>query len=277
MGVGDLRRAYEAAMSGLASAPGDVALLRIAAEASLELGGDDAVERYRAYAAAAPRSADAHRGLGLALLAEGDSAAGADAFRAAIAIDPDDRVALISLGHVVHRGTGADSAAEMLEQVAEREPDNRSVIANLVEMHRMGGRLRRAVVWAERLVEADPDDPLALLTLAELHLDLGEHDDARAAFERLRVADAEPGRAVYAVHGMIEAEVRRGRLRTALDLAVTATAVDRNHITTDLLAYVVAQVLGPGERPAPSWEAVSAALQVERQEYRTALAEAAMA
>ena len=145
---------------------------------------------------------------------------------------------------------------------------------NLVDMHRLAGRTRKAVAWAERLVAALPDDVHALLDLGELYLGVNELDDARETFERLRAADDEPGRAIYALHGMIEAEIRAGRLRKALDLAVSATAVDRNALTTDVLAFVVAEVFGSSERPAPSEDELFAALQAERATYRRALEEA---
>ena len=45
--------------------------------------------------------------------------------------------------------------------------------------------------------------------------------------------------------------MRRERWRRALDLAVDATRVDRLGRTTDVLAFVVAQVFGAADRPAP--------------------------
>ena len=73
---------------------------------------------------------------------------------------------------------------------------------------------------------------------------------------------------VYAVHGMIEVEMRRERWRPALDLAVEATRVDRYGRTTDILAYVVTQVFGAGDRPAPSRRDVDDGLAASRNEHR---------
>ena len=53
---------------------------------------------------------------------------------------------------------------------------------------------------------------------------------------------------MYAFHGLIEVELRREDWRRALDLAVDATRVDRAGRTTDILAYVVAQVFGQADR-----------------------------
>ena len=54
--------------------------------------------------------------------------------------------------------------------------------------------------------------------------------------------------------------MRRERWRRALDLAVEATRVDRLGRTTDVLAFVVAQVFGEPDRPAPPREEVERAL-----------------
>ena len=184
---------------------------------------------------------------------------------------------MIALGHLVRRhGRDAD-AAEMLEQAAKADPGDVDVVRNLVDLHRMAGRMRKALQWAEHLAEQAPDDELALLDLAELYLEANEHDAARGTFDRLRHADVEPGRQIVAYHGMIEAEIRAGRLRAALDLAVAATAVDRNHVTTDVLAYVVTQVFGRGDRPAPTSEQLQQALAAERKELRTMLEQSVVA
>lgn len=269
---GDAARALDAARAGLADHD-DPELLAVATEAAVHLGEDDATALARRLAAARPDDGPAQRWLGLALLADGESDAAEHALRAAVRLDPQDSAAVIALGHLVRRhGRDAD-AAEMLEQAAAADPEDTDLLRNLVDLHRMAGRSRKAVLWAERLVAALPDDEAALLDLAELQLALNEHDEARATFDRLRRADTEPGRAIYAWHGMIESDIRAGRLRAALDLAVSATAVDRNHVTTDVLAFVVAQVFGRGDRPAPTQEQLYAALAAERREYARLLAQ----
>jgi hypothetical protein len=68
---------------------------------------------------------------------------------------------------------------------------------------------------------------------------------------------------------MIEAELRRERWRSALDLAVDATRVDRLGRTTDVLAFVVAEVFGASDdRPAPGRAEVEQALASSRAEHR---------
>jgi hypothetical protein len=60
----------------------------------------------------------------------------------------------------------------------------------------------------------------------------------------------------------------RNRWRRALDLAIEATRVDRYGRTTDLLAYVVAEVFGSTDRPAPTRAEIDAALAASQAEHR---------
>ena len=67
---------------------------------------------------------------------------------------------------------------------------------------------------------------------------------------------------------MIEAELAREGWRRALDFAIEATRVDRLGRTTDILAYIVAQVFGAGERSAPSRTEVDSALAASHAQHR---------
>ena len=87
----------------------------------------------------------------------------------------------------------------------------------------------------------------------------------RPACRRARGADDDPEHEVYLLHALIEIETRRERWRRALDLAVEATRVDRLGRTTDVLAFVVAQVFGEPDRPAPPAEEVERALAASRR------------
>jgi hypothetical protein len=113
-----------------------------------------------------------------------------------------------------------------------------------------------------------PNDIATAIDVAEIALELDRLEDASEAFRWLRDVDDEPDHEVYAVHGMIEAEMRRERWRRALDLAIDATRVDRFGLTTDILAYIVSQVFGAGDRPAPDRRDVDDALAASRNEHR---------
>ena len=103
---------------------------------------------------------------------------------------------------------------------------------------------------------------------AELNLALGRAENAALEYSRLTAIDDEPEHEVYAYHGMIQAELQRKQWRRALDLAIEATRIDRYGRTTDLLAYVVTEVFGKADRPAPTREEIDAALTASQAEHR---------
>jgi tetratricopeptide (TPR) repeat protein len=272
--AGDPGRCLEVAVAALADRPDDVALLRLAGQAATDLGLDDGVAYLSKAAELAPSDADVWRDLGDALMFDGRLNEAGDAFRRALALRPDDTAALVDLGHTDYQSGRLEEAVEHLSQAAELDPGNAAALRGLVEAHRRGGNTELALASAVRVAELHPVDVVAAMDVAELSLDLGRLEEAVAAFARLRALDDEAEHDVYAYHGMIEAEIRQGNWRRALDLAVDATRVDRLGRTTDLLAFIVAQVFGEGENPAPSRGEVEETLARARAEHRLLHADA---
>src|SRR5215208_4250917 len=97
--AGRFGKAHQEALAGLAGAPDDVELLRLAGRAGVEAGSDDAVDHLRKVTDLEPDSAEAWRDLADALAAEGRSAEATDAFSKVLDIEPEDEVALTALGH----------------------------------------------------------------------------------------------------------------------------------------------------------------------------------
>jgi tetratricopeptide (TPR) repeat protein len=275
--AGNFPRSRELAVQGLDARPDDLHLLRVAGRSSLELDEDDAATYLRKVVKLAPDDADSWHDLGTALVHEGQTQEAADAFREVVRLRPEDATALIDLGHTLYSLGQRDQAIGFLTRAANRERGNLATLRSLVEMYRDAGRPEAALNAAEQILEWQPQDLLALLDTAELHLALGHYDEALAAFGQLRALDADPQHGVYAYHGLIEAEMRREQWRRALDLAIDATRLDRDDLTTQLLAFVVAQVFGEGERPAPSRAELDTALAADRDEYRRLLSHAVVA
>jgi Flp pilus assembly protein TadD len=215
-----------------------------------------------------PDGADGWRELAEALLLDGRTAEATEAFRQAVELRPDDAAALVDLAHVVYAAGNVEEATSYATQALEREPGNPAALRALMDIHRASGRTGDALAAAEQLAESQPDDVRSVLDVAELSLELDRPDDALVAYTRLRAIDDDPEHEVYAYHGMIEAEIRRGEWRRALDLGIEATRVDRYGRTTDVLAYVVTQVFGRGDREAPERKDVDAALAASRAEHR---------
>lgn len=266
--AGDFRRCRELALRGLEAQPDDIRLLRLAGRCSLELDLDDATEYLRQVVKLVPDDFAAWGDLGTALVDEGNMPEAAEAFRQVIRLHPDDVTALINLGHTVYALGQTDDAISYLSRAAQREPGNLTALRSLAWMYRHAGQPQAALDSAMQIARGHPDDVLATIDIADLNLALGNWDEAVAGFSRLRSIDAESGHEVYAYHGMIEAELQRQRWRRALDLAIDATRVDRYDLTTQLLAFVVAQVFGESDRPAPTRAEVDAALAEERAQHR---------
>ena len=265
---GDFEGSRQLALELLQASPQDPNLLRLAGKAGVELGDDDAVGRLELAVGADPENPDGWRDLADALLAEGRIEDASNAIKQAVERRPDDVALLVDLAHVAHASGQSEVAISTLEQVLELDFGNVAALRGLVGMYREADRLEDALRVGRKVVAYRPEDVLTALDVAELTLALDRTEEAVEAFRWLRDIDDEPDHEVYAVHGMIEAELRRERWRVALDLAVDATRVDRFGRTTDILAYAVTQVFGAGDRPAPSRRDVDDALAASRDEHR---------
>jgi tetratricopeptide (TPR) repeat protein len=265
---GDFEGSYAAALELLEANPQDPNLLRLAGKAGVELGREDAVGRLEQAAAADAENPDAWRDLADGLLSEGRIDEAAKAIEQAVELRPDDVASLVDLAHIVHLSGQTADAIRHLEHVLELDFNNLAALRGLVGMYREAGRPEDALAAGRKVISYRPGDVATAIEVADLTLELNRLEDALEAFRWLRDVDDEPDHEVYAVHGMIEAEMRRERWRPALDLAVDATRVDRFGRTTDILAFVVTQVFGAGDRPAPSRRDVDDALAASRDEHR---------
>jgi tetratricopeptide (TPR) repeat protein len=265
---GDFERSHQLASALLEASPQDASLLRLAGKAGLELGRDDAVAQLEQAAAADSQNPEAWRDLADALLSEGRLAEATNAIRQAVELRPDDAAAVVDLAHVIHAAGRTDEAIRQLEHALELDFNNLAALRGLVGMYREAGRAEDALAAGRKVISYRPGDIATAIDVGDLTLELNRLEEAVEAFRWLRDVDDEPDHEVYAVHGMIEAEMRRERWRPALDLAVDATRVDRFGRTTDILAYIVTQVFGAGDRPAPSRRDVDDALAASRDEHR---------
>jgi tetratricopeptide (TPR) repeat protein len=265
---GDFEGAYALATELLQARPQDPELLRLAGRAGVELGRDDAVAQLEQAAAADPENPEVLRELGDALLSDGRLDEAKNAFEQAVEKRPDDVDALVDLAHVEHVSGDGAQAIQHLERVLELDFNNLGALRGLVGMYREAGRLDDALQSGRKVISYRPSDIETAIGVAEIALELDRLEEASEAFRWLRDVDDEPDHEVYAVHGMIESEVRRERWRVALDLAIDATRVDRFGRTTDILAYIVTQVFGAGDRPAPDRREVDDALVASREEHR---------
>jgi protein O-GlcNAc transferase len=266
--AGEFRQAREAASEGLASRPDDVELLRIAGRAGVEVAADDAVDQLRKVVEARPDDATGWHDLGDALATEGRTQEATEAFAKAVELDPNDEVALTHLGHTAYAAGKDQDAVSYLAQAADRSPGMSTAAISLVDMYRTLGEFEEALAAARKVADADPDDVVAALDVAELSLTVGLHDDAVTAFERVRTIEDLEDHEVYALHGILQAEIQRENWDRALELAKEAVALDQLGRTNDVVAFLEAQIQGGSEEPPPTREEVDSALSESQAQHR---------
>jgi tetratricopeptide (TPR) repeat protein len=265
---GDYEACRELVLEELTERPKDVGLLRLAGRASTELDLDDAAHYLQQAVDIDPENADAWRELAEAFLFRNRLTEAMEAIRQAVELQPEEASGLVDLGLSAYAAGRTDEAVSHLNKAVEREPGNAAARRALIDVYRGAGRQEDALKAAEHLLQLQPDDVLATLDAAELNLALGRPENAVSEFSRLGAIDDDPEHEVYAYHGMIQAEIQRNRWRRALDLAIEATRIDRYGRTTDLLAFVVAEVFGQTDRPAPSRAEIDEALAASQAEHR---------
>lgn len=240
--AGEFNRAREAATRGLADAPDDLELLRLAGRAGVETGADDAVDQLRKVTELRPDSVDSWRELADALAAEGRTEEAEEAFRRVLQSEPDDESALTALGHTAFQAGNRDEAVSMLEQVAGRSTGFSTAAISLVDMYRTLDRPEEALAAARKVVDAEPENALGALDVAELALEVSKLDEAADAFSWLRQIVDLPEHEVGALHGMIKLELAHGQADKALELARQAAAIDTVGRTTGVLAHLEAEL-----------------------------------
>jgi tetratricopeptide (TPR) repeat protein len=266
--AGNYQQSLTLARQAMQQAPDNVEMLRVAAMSSHALGQDEAAGLLRRLLSARPDDTDGWRDLADALTESGDNSGALEALRQVVRLSPDDLSAQIDLGHTLFTTGARDEAIAMLVRASEQAPGNLAVLRSLTDMYRMSGQQRAALETAKQLLRWQPNDVMALVDAAELGLALGRADEAVDSLVRLRAAAPEPEDEAYALHALILAEIERGHWRRALDIAVDATRLDRSDLTTDLLAYIVANVFGGSDQPVKTRGELDAAVAAERAELR---------
>jgi tetratricopeptide (TPR) repeat protein len=266
--AGEFRQSREQALRGLETQPDSVQLLRLAGRSSVELDLDDGIAYLRKVVELAPDDPEAWRDLAQALISAGGTTEAADALREVVRHRPRETVARIDLAHLVYALGQADEAIGLLLQVLEVEPGNLAALRALVEMYRDVNNLVAALGAAEGITRQQPDDVVAKLDAAQLNLALGNYTVAAAEYARLRTLDAEPQHLAYAYHGLIHVELQRSNWRRALDHAIDATRVDRDELTTQLLAFTAARLFGDTHGETLTQAEVEAVLTAEHLEHR---------
>lgn len=189
----------------------------------------------------------------------GRYAEAADAFRRAVAADPDSVPAHVNLGTALGQSKDIDGAIAEFRRALELDPDNRSALYNLGVLYLGRQRHDEAVRLLTRLVELAPDDHAARLLLGRELARAARPSEALAMFEAVVRATPDDEDAVL---GQVDALTALGRHVEAL--AVT----ERSHArlptrgrTAARLAYLLAA------SPDPRLRDPGRALPLAREVY----------
>ena len=189
-------------------APRDAGIARRLSD-TLEGAGEPKEARVALERAArnAGRDADLLVDLGYARLSDGDNAGARRAFERARALRPLDSLIRRPLAQIYETLGKPALAAEALAAIPTQDAS-----------------------------------PRVLGDLARLYLSLRRYREAEEACAGLKAHD--PEHALLAQHGLTLCRIKRGDWRGALDVALTATRLDRFDLTTAFLAYAKDRLFG---------------------------------
>jgi tetratricopeptide (TPR) repeat protein len=145
--------------------------------------------------------------------------------------DPD---VLVELGYARLNAGDAAKARQAFERALALRPGDALIRRPLAQIYESAGKAKEA---ADTLAAIPPAaaSPRVLGDLARLYLGLKRYGEAEEACAALRSAD--PEHALLAQHGITLCRIKRGDWRGALDVALSATRLDRFDLTTAFLAY----------------------------------------
>jgi spermidine synthase len=174
------------------AAPRDVhtedapAALLAAAETLLNLEETDDAENLVGALKDAPESAALHMARGRLLFQRSKFASAREAFKLALALDPQALDPAVKMGIAARKQFDYASAELLFRQVLNRDPDGLSALEGMFALEKSRQRYAAAAQWRERLVEAQgfasAED---WKHLGEMYLQAGNHAAAEKSFRAL--------------------------------------------------------------------------------------------
>jgi predicted O-linked N-acetylglucosamine transferase (SPINDLY family) len=177
-----------------------------------------------------------HYMLGCVLQAQGKVTAAADAFQAALELDPSSAKAHNNLGCVFEMMGNAQAAESHYQQAVTLDPGVAPALYNLGNLYRQSGKPELAISHMKRAMAIDASRPDWHCNLGELHHQRLELDEALVRFNAAIAIDSGYGRAHVA---LADAQLVCGRVTTALaalDRALEITS-GRSDLASRSLVY----------------------------------------
>lgn len=219
-GIARLERAVRAA-------PGVYENVRNLADAYHTAGRlDEAAEAWRAALGIQPESAEARFALGNVLFAKSDDPGAIASYREALRLDPGWAPALAALGVAYERGGDAEAALASLREAVAADPGFFEAWNRLGVLEEKRGRLAEARAAYEGGLEARPGDAGLLFNHAKACLRLGDLAAARASGERLLAGEASHPAARFLLASILESSGDAERARALLREFVAQPGAD---------------------------------------------------
>lgn len=108
----------------------------------------------------------------------------AEAYRQAVALDPENAQAVMFLGNTLARLGQIEEAASVYESFLAKEPDNTNALNQIGYVYLNQGHHEEALRYFQRYVEAAPDEANAHDSYGEGLLRAGRLEEARREYER---------------------------------------------------------------------------------------------
>jgi Flp pilus assembly protein TadD len=202
---------------------------------------DRAAGQFRRALQLAPGDVAIARQLAEALEADGALSEAVGVLEEAVRREPNDASLLVDLGYVRMMSGDRQGAREAIERAAELRPEDTAIGRSLAQIYEALGEPAVAADILARLAR-DAASPRALNDLARLYLQLERYSDAEGVFRSLRKLD--PANELLGQHGQTWCRIKKQDWRGALDVALSATRLDRYDLTTAFLTYARDRLFG---------------------------------
>lgn len=249
---GHLREAVEEAQSALKTNPKDLDARRVLAHIYTQQIGDPqtnqinenmakkAIEQYKLIAEQDPKDTDSLIMLGRIDRVIDDSVGAEDAFKKAIAIEPDNPDAVTGLASVYADRGNAKDAANLLEQLVKNHPSPRIFVLLATNYEQMRDYARAAEAY-RKAVELDPARTELKGELAEDEARAGQFDDAIKTYQQLANANPQDAQPYY---GMSQIYRQQKNFAKAEEMIEKAKKLDPDNPDIQLSEVLVLQDQG---------------------------------
>jgi superkiller protein 3 len=116
---------------------------------------------------------------------QGNNAAAGEAAEKALAVDPENPVALNIAAQIFLTAENFEKSASLLEKVLEINPDDDNAAFNLAIAYSKMGKPEKAVALYQKSIDANPNDGDAWFQLGSVNTKLENFDGAIAAFQKV--------------------------------------------------------------------------------------------